>query len=304
MHSRKARIDRPGTASEANSHIRAQDHPSIQAWEPKRSRDSPQKADDRRREQGLTILLSRTGAGIFFLVLGALVLTLLDVLRRRGTAHFELREFAEFGELRHEMARAAESGRPIHIALGSGALGSGETIASLAGLQVLEGLVSAAAACDAAPIITVGDPTLVPLAQDTLRRAYERRGVLDLYDPTQVRFVAPAPLAYAAGAHPVGAPEDTTASVAAGAYGFEVSLIADGNTRREVVQWAGVDNAQAIGALYPATHRLAMGEELYALGAQVTERDTYSKSLVAEDVLRLVAVLAILGAVALAVFAG
>jgi len=241
-------------------------------------------------------LFEPTNGAIFFLLLGALLLVALTILYRRKEARPQVRELVGLRGLKGEIERAAESGRPIHVALGNGALSSGDTITSLAGLQVLEGLVDATVAYNVAPVVTVGDPTLLPLAQDALRRAYRRRQALELYDPSQVRFVAPSPLAYAAGANPVGAAEDTVATVAAGAYGFEVSLIAHSSDRRRVHQWAAADSAGAIGALYPATERLAVGEELYAVGAQVTEKDKYTTSLIVEDILRFVLVLAILGA--------
>jgi hypothetical protein len=241
-------------------------------------------------------LFETTNGAIFFLLLGALLLVVLTVLYRRRDAPPQVRELVGLRGLKHEIERAAESGRPIHVALGGGALSGGDTITSLAGLQVLEGLVDATVAYNAAPVVTVGDPTLLPLAQDALRRAYERRQAPELYDPSQVRFVAPSPLAYAAGANPVGAAEDTIATVAAGAYGFEVSLIADSTARRRVHQWAAADSAEAIGALYPATERLVVGEELYAIGAQVTEKSKYTTSLIAEDILRFLIALAILGA--------
>jgi hypothetical protein len=241
-----------------------------------------------------------TDAAIFFLLFGALVLIVLTILYRRKETQPRLREVAGLRGMQKEVERAAESGLPIHIALGNGGLSGEDTITSLAGLQVLEGLVDAAVAYDAAPIVTVGESTLLPLAQDALRRAYEERDAPELYDPSQVRFVAPSPLAYAAGANPVGAAEDTVATVAAGAYGFEISLIAESSTRRRVRQWAAADSVQALGALYPATDRLAVGEELYAIGAQVTDEDRYTTSLVAEDILRFVVALAIIAAAVLA----
>lgn len=241
-------------------------------------------------------LFEPTNGAILFLLFGAVVLVVLTILYRREEVRPQVRGLVGLRGLTSEIERAAESGRPIHIALGGGALSSGDTITSLAGLQILEGLVDATVAYNAAPVVTVGDPTLLPLAQDALRRAYRRRQALELYDPSQVRFVAPSPLAYAAGANPVGAAEDTIATVAAGTYGSEVSLIAHSTARRRVHQWAAVDSAEAIGALYPATERLAVGEELYAIGAQVTAKDRYTTSLIVEDILRFVVVLAILGA--------
>jgi hypothetical protein len=249
-------------------------------------------------------LLSPGAGAILILLLGALTPIALSALRRYRGVDLQLRELPAFKDLRRELGRAVESGKPIHFALGSGALGSGDTITSLAALQVLEGLVDTAASYDAPPIITVGDPTLLPLAQDVLRRAYERRQITELYDPGQVRFVAPSSLAYAAGALPAGAPEDVTVTVTVGAFGSEASLIADGSSRRGTPQLTAVDAPQAIGALYPAIDRLAVGEDLYAIGAQVTEEEKYVISLMAEDVLRFVLVLAILGAAALALIGG
>jgi hypothetical protein len=215
-----------------------------------------------------------------------------------------MRGLPALGDLKDEMGRAAESGRPIHIALGTGRLGSGTTITSLAALQILEGLVDVAVAYDVPPIITVGDPTLVPLAQDVLHRAHRLKQIPHRYDPTQVRFVAPSPLAYAAGAAPVGAPEDISGSVVAGSFGSEVSLVADSASRRNTRLWGAADAVQAVGALYPATDRLAVGEELYAIGAEITGEQKYVTSLMAQDVLRLLLALAIVVASVLALVGG
>jgi hypothetical protein len=211
-----------------------------------------------------------------------------------------MREIPAFKGLEEELGRAAESGRPLHIALGYGGLGGENTVSSLAGLQVLEGLVDAAVSYDVPPVVTVGDPTLLALAQDVLRRAYERNQIPEFYDSSRVRFIAPSSLAYAAGAIPIGVPEDVTANVMVGTFGHEVSLIAEISDRRRESKTGGVDAAQAIGALYPITDRLAVGEELYAAGAELTERKGFATGLITEDILRFVLVLAILGTAVLA----
>lgn len=118
-------------------------------------------------------LIDPTNGALFFLLLGALVLTALTILHRRKETESELGDISGLRGLQKEVGRAAESSWPIHIALGNRELSSGDTITSLAALQVLEGLVDASVACDATPIVTVGDPTLLPLAQDALRRALD-----------------------------------------------------------------------------------------------------------------------------------
>ncbi len=232
-------------------------------------------------------------------MLGALLL-----LRGRKGPPPRVRPLRAFRDLRDEIGRAAESGKPIHIALGNGALNSEDAVTSLAALQVVEAVADAAVSYEIPPIITVGDPTLLLLAQDVMRRAYERVNLTELYDPAQVRFAAPSPVAYAARAANVVAAEDVTASVMTGAFGPEVSFITDTGARRGLPQLGAAAALPAVAALYPAIDRLAVGEELYAAGAQTTRKRRYLVSLVAQDIVRVILVLIILGAATLAFVGG
>ncbi len=239
-------------------------------------------------------LLGPDSGALVLLALSALVLAALLILRGRKGPRPKVRPLPAFRGLRDEIERAAESGKPLHIALGSGGLNGEDAVTSLAGLQVVEALADAAVSYNVPPIITVGHPTLLPLAQDALRRAYDRQELSELYNPAQVRFVAPSPVAYAAGAAHVVAAEGVTASVTVGVFGSEVSLITDAGARRDVLQFAAAATPQALGALYPATDRLAVGEELYAIGALMTGKRHYLASLVAQDILRVILVLIII----------
>lgn len=241
--------------------------------------------------------------GVLFSLAGAIVLVCVTILRRRRETRPTLRDIPGLEKLPEELARAAESGRPLHLALGAGEVGGTETLSSLAALQVLEGLVEQAVSYGVAPVITVGDPALLLLAQDVVRRAYDRSEVPELYDPTQVRFVAMAPLAYAAAAIPVGAPERVAGRVVAGRYGAEASLITDMSEQRGISKTAALDAPAAIGALYPATPRLAVGEDLYAAGAQLKKTEQHVTGLIAQDVLRVLLALIILGFAAISIVA-
>ena len=234
-----------------------------------------------------------TGA-IFMLVFSALVLVASLILKRRKEKRSQIRQLPAFQNLRKQIERAAESNRPIHITLGSGRLSSQDTITSLAALQIVESLADWIISYNVSPIITVGDPTLLPLVQDVLRRAYERHHVPELYAPRRVRFIAPTPMAYAAGTANVVATEDLIASVSTGTFGPEVSLIADAAAQRDLPQSAAADAPHAIGALYPATEYLAVGEELYTAGAQITGEQPYVAGLLAQDISRIALVLVIL----------
>jgi hypothetical protein len=203
------------------------------------------------------------------------------------SSRVKIRPLTSFQDLRDETGRAAEGGGTIHIAIGNGGLIGEDAVTSMAALEVVEELADTAVLYNAPPIITVGDPTLLPIAQDVLRRAYERHGLVKRYNPDQVRFVAPSPVAYAAGTANIVATENVMSNAMIGAFGAEVSLIADAGTRRDLPQLAAAAAPDAVGALYPATDRLAVGEELYAAGAQMTDKRRYTISLQAQDILRL-----------------
>jgi hypothetical protein len=240
------------------------------------------------------------GAFLFLSLSFSILLALLILRARKGPLP-ETRPLPALQDLRDKMKKAAERGGVFHIALGSGGLGGEDTVTSLAGLQAVEALADAAVAYEVPPVVTVGDPTLLPLVQDVLRRVYERRGLEAMYRSSQARFVAPSPLAYAVGAaNVVAADEAVVTNVMVGNFGAEVSLIADAGARRGLPQLAAAAAPDAIGALYPATDRLAVGEELYVIGAYASKERHYQISLIAQDILRVLLVLFILGVAGLA----
>lgn len=229
------------------------------------------------------------------LVLGlAILIGVSLILRLRKKIEVPVRPIPAFQDLRTQAGYAAESGGGIHIALGNGSLYGEDAITSIAAMQVLEALADEAADYNAPPIVTVGDPTLLPIAQDMLRRAYERKGRLELYNAGQVRFIAPSPVGYAAGSADVADNETITATIMIGAFQEEVSLIADSSARYDIPSLAAVTTPTAIAALYPAVKQLAQGEELYAAGAQLTGEKHYLAGLITQDVLRVLLILAIL----------
>ena len=216
-------------------------------------------------------------------------------MKRRGRGkRDQIRPIPAFKTLEYEIGRAAESGGTVHIALGSGGLVSDDVATSLAALEAVEALADTAVLYNAVPIITVGDPTLVPLAQDALRRAHERHGLIKRYDPDHVRFVAPSSVAYAANAADVVINKDIVTNVMMGAFWAEVSLIADAAARHNLHQSAAATTPDALGALYPATDHLAIGEELYGAAAQLAPKMRYTVSLKTQDIVRLLLIVVIM----------
>jgi len=240
--------------------------------------------------------IARTALAGLLLLVALLVLLLLTVRARRGRRPY-VRPLPAFDRVPSELGAAAEAGAALHLGLGSGGIGGDKSLTSLAGLQVLEGFADAAIAYGTPPVVTVGDPTLLPLAQDVLRRAYSRAGIPRRYDPNAVRFIAPDPTVYALGAGDVVGHERVEGNVLAGLFGEEAVLLTCAGERRGLAQMAAADRLRALGALYPADTLLAAGEELYAAGARLSGLAHYLASLSTQDLLRFLLVLVVLMAV-------
>lgn len=196
--------------------------------------------------------------------------------------------------LLQQVSRAVESGGTLHVSMGTGGVCSTDTMISLAGAYVLDRLADQAAAANAPPIVTVSDPTLLPVAQDSLRRAYADHARRENYDPGQVLMLSPQPLAYGAAAMGVAQDSATAGNVLVGSFGPEVVLLTEAAARRGVPQVAGAAEPQAQALIYPTADYLLLGEEIFAASAYLGEHGGASR-LLAQDIVRALIVVVILG---------
>jgi hypothetical protein len=229
------------------------------------------------------------------LVLLLLILPILLFLtsRVRAGKTGALRPLPGLKQLSDSVGRSAETGQPLHVSVGVAGVGGSATSQTWAGLALLAQLANEAAACDTPLIVTVADPTVLPLAQDVLRRAYIRHGNPEGYDPTQVRFIAPEPLAYAAGVMGLLQREPLTGSVMVGEFGAEYLLMGETGARRGVRQVVGTAEPGTLPLVYASADETLIGEDMFAGGAYTTGLPIQIGSLLAEDWARWLVILSI-----------
>ena len=230
------------------------------------------------------------------LVLVLLLLPLLFYLAslvRAGKAG-ELRPLPGVEELPGVLGRSSETGQALHVSVGVAGVGGPQTAETWAGLTLLAELADEAAASDSPLIVTVADPTALPLAQEALWRAHLRNGSPERYDPTQVRFIAPNAMAYAAGVAGLLLSEPMTANVMVGAFGEEVLLMGEVGAREGVRQVAGAANPQALPLVVATADQALIGEEIFAGGAYTARRPIQVASLLTQDWARLAIAVAII----------
>jgi hypothetical protein len=230
--------------------------------------------------------------GLLVLLLGFLALVFLGIRIRAGRP-YSLRSLPGLEALSGLMGRAAETGRPIHVSAGVKGVYDEFTIETWAGLTALAHLAEEGAICDNLPLVTVADPTLLPLAQEILRRACERHGRRDSYDPTLVRLIAPDPMAYAAGVTGLLRREPLSGNVMVGAFGLEYLLMGEAGAQEAAQQVVGTTDPQTLPLMRVTADHTLIGEEIFSTSAYTTGRPFQVGSLLAQDWLRWVVVGAI-----------
>jgi hypothetical protein len=198
-----------------------------------------------------------------------------------------------FSLLRGQTGRAIESGRELHVSIGTGGLGGDEVTTTLAGLQIVEYLADEAAASGISPIITTADPAALLLAQDTLRRPYIRRGDPSGYQPLSVRLPALNPVQYAAATMDYLAHETVLANVMSGSFGPEIGLIEHETTKHNVFKINAAADPRALAVLATTSEHLLIGEEMFAAKAYLQARPAQIASLRAQDIVRVAIVIGI-----------
>lgn len=208
--------------------------------------------------------------------------------RLRQGQEVGLRPLPAYRTLRSQVGRAIESGRHVHITLGRGGLHQAAGPTSVAVLTALDHLAIDSCASGIPPLVTMGEATLLPAAQDSLRRGFAQAGRLSAYAPTQTYFIAPetAPLAYAAGVSNELHAGNIGSNLMLGRFGPEVAIMGEAAARANAPQVIGSDDPTALALASVLTKDVLIGEELLAAGAYLQGKPWQLASLQVQDVIR------------------
>lgn len=236
-----------------------------------------------------------------YILLGLIALILFGALQIFYTLRFttgrrpRFRIISVFNALHGQMGRAIESGKALHVSIGTGGISGEDTATTLAGLSVVEFLAGEAAASGIAPIITTADSTALLLTQDILRRPHVRQGDLSGYQPLSARLLALNPMQYAAATMDLLAHDQVSANVMIGGFGPEIGLIEHETGKQQLPQLTGAADPRALALMTVAHENVLIGEEIFAAKAYLQARPQHLASLRAQDVLRWLVVVLMTG---------
>jgi hypothetical protein len=235
-----------------------------------------------------------TYVGVGILLLATLLILGFSFLRRKSSPPI-FREVPAFTRLAQGLGISVEEGTRLHVSLGRGELLSQVGSASFAGLAMLRKLVERTSGSDKPLVVTSGDGVVSLLVQDTLQAGYRMAGAEDNYSSIQGRLTGLSPFTFAAGAIPVMSDENIAATVMFGHFGTEVALLTSMVDRTGTIAVAASDELAAQALLYASVDDPLVGEELFAAGAYVGAGKIHEASLQAQDVLRWIILLTLLG---------
>ena len=242
------------------------------------------------------MILPRETLLLLIVVLLVFILTLLHHARAvAGKQPINRRPLRGLGVIWQALARGAETGRAIHLSPGSGGIGGrSSTVETVAGLLAAE-RVATEAALNGAPLIASSGDAVAHLAlRGTLRQAYQRAGLGQDYDSTNVQLLAHQDaMAYASGVSALYLRQKLEASQLIGGFGQEFLLAGEVGAQAGVPQLAGAAATNALPLAYLTAEGTLIGEELYAAEAYLARTPAPQARLLTQDALRTVIILAI-----------
>jgi len=230
--------------------------------------------------------MNLTGLG-FVLLFAGLMIAFMILGRRKGARPAVFRPLEALQSLPTTVGEAVETGRRLHISLGTGTIGQADTAAALAGLTVLDQISEVAVVSDKPPVVTTGDGVAALLAQDTLQHVYSRQNASERYDPTSARVAGLTPASFGAAVTTMVKDDALAGTVLVGSVGSEAVLLAEAGRRANITTLAGSLDPAAQALLFAAADYPLIGEDLFAGGAYIGRHPGHVASLRAQDVMRL-----------------
>lgn len=221
------------------------------------------------------------------------------ISQRRGRS--PLRRIPGFEALSRLVGESIEASRPLHVSIGSATIGDESTVLALAGSEFIYYLTREVAIGDASPLFTVSEGAAVPLALDTLRRAYTHENRSKQFNGFAARWypAGKRSLAFAAALMAMQADDKLSGNILVGRYGMELALVLDAAYQKKRSTIASSDSLEGQAMAYALADESLIGEEVFAAAGYLSkDKNLYYRNLTL-DWLRWVAVI---GIIALLVF--
>ena len=210
-----------------------------------------------------------------------------------------IRPIPAYKKIEQEINVSVEDGTQLHISLGRGGITGPESAAALAGISLLKQIIEKSSVCDHPPVASTGNAVISILAQDTIQGSSKAVSVTDHIRNPSGELIGVTPFSYAAGALSTIRDDNVSANIYAGWFGNEITWLTTAGERQSSPSIAGTSQLPAQAVIYASASDPLIGEELYAGGAYLGAGKIHLASISAQDVVRWIIIVLILGGVLL-----
>lgn len=231
--------------------------------------------------------------GFWMLVVFSVGAVLLMNASRQGKLNIVLRRIAGLEALEESVGRATEMGRPVHYTPGLGDVVGVNAAETFAAMEILAYVANLSARYDADLLVTIRQPNVFPLAQETVRQSYLAAGRPNLYHEDTVRFISSNQDAYTSGVVGILHREQAAANIMAGLFMGESLLLAEAGAQTGAMQVAITASIAQLPFFVAACDYTIIGEELFAAGAYVSQDKVKLGGIAAQDYFK-IAVMAVI----------
>jgi len=238
-----------------------------------------------------------TPAARIFLVLVAAIV-IIFVLRAQNGKIFFIRRIPGLTAIDEAVGRAAEMGRPLLASIGLGGLNATTGVITLQALAIVSFIAETASKFGNRILLPMVDPSLIPIAEESLREAYAKGGRPEAFHDEDIIFLSDQQFAYAAGVAGMINREKVASVFLFGTFYAESLIIAENGNRIGAIQVAGTPSTTQIPFFIAACDYVIIGDEYYAATAYLTRQPTLVGAIVGQDIVKgLVLTLILLGAI-------
>lgn len=212
-------------------------------------------------------------AAFFFLVM-------FFISRAKKGRELYLRKIAGLEAIDEAVGRATEMGRPILFVPG---LSTIDDIATIAALNILQGIAKKAAQYDTPLIVPNRDPIVYTVSREIVKEAYSDVGRPDAFNPDSVFYMTGDQFAYVSGVNGIMLREKPATNFFLGMFWAESLLLAETGNIAGAIQIAGTDAAAQLPFFITACDYTIIGEELYAASAYLSRNPELVGTIKGQD---------------------
>ncbi len=208
----------------------------------------------------------------------------------------QLRRLPAVDAIDEALGRAVEMGKTVVFTHGTGKLETSNSAGSLAAIATLPYVARRTAELDLEMFLPTGSHTAYNVLGEVMRESAIMEGKPELYNPNNVRYLSEVSRAYSAGVMSILMTENVGAAILLGSYHHAGLMVVETANKVGAMSVGGTDSLSQLCWFVAGCDYSLLGEEIYALGAYISEDPVSLGAIAGQDILKMaVLVITVIG---------